>query len=361
MTATPFRIDVLVAEDSPVVREFLVHILSGDPAIRVIGTASNGAEAVEFAQRRKPDLITMDIRMPKMDGFEATRCIMETAPTPIVIVSGHLDTKEVATTFRAMEAGALAILPRPHGPGHPEYERTATELVRTVKLMAEIKVVKRWPRAAEEWGARARREGVITSETVAVAPREVEIVAIGASTGGPPVLQTILAGLAKDFPAPVLIVQHIAPGFVHGFAEWLTQSTNFPVHVATHLDAACPGHAYVAPDGMHMGVRSGGRIALSEHAPENSLRPSVAHLFRCVAEVYGPAAIGVLLTGMGKDGAQELKLLKDRGAITIGQDEASAVVNGMPGEASKLGATMYVLPPEQIAATLSKLVNKSGV
>jgi two-component system chemotaxis response regulator CheB len=163
------------------------------------------------------------------------------------------------------------------------------------------------------------------------APAAIRVVAIGASTGGPLVLQTILSGLPQDLPIPVLLVQHMAPGFVQGFAEWLAQSSGFPVHIPTDGEYPLPGHAYVAPDGVHMGVGTAGCIILREDEPENGLRPSVSYLFRGVAQVFGRQAVGVLLTGMGKDGAEELKLMKDGGAVTIAQDKKSSVVHGMPG------------------------------
>jgi two-component system chemotaxis response regulator CheB len=344
-------IRALIVEDSPAVREFLIYILEADPEIEVAGTAHDGEEAVEAVERVKPDVVTMDIHMPKLNGFDATRRIMETRPTPIVIVSGSSTAKEVATTFNALEAGALAIVPRPRGIGHPEHELTARELVRTVKLMSEVKVVRRWPRSRMGRAA-ASAPRVRTSK----APAEIRAVAIGASTGGPVVLQTILSRLQKTFPAPVLIVQHIAPGFTEGFVDWLCQTTQFPVHIARQGETVLPGHAYVAPDGFHMSLQSAGRITLSKDEPENGLRPSVSYLFRSVAEVYGPHAVAVLLTGMGRDGAVELKLLKERNAVTIVQDKETCIVYGMPGEAIKLDAATYVLPPEKIGEALLNLV-----
>jgi two-component system chemotaxis response regulator CheB len=212
-------IKVLVVEDSVVLREFLVHVLGLDPELRVVGTARNGEEALESVTRLRPDVITMDINMPRMNGFEATRRLMETRPTPIVIVSGSWDPDEVATSFRAVEAGALAVLPRPAGIGHPEHAAMAAHLVQTVKLMAEVKVVRRW--------GRPKREATLPSvfrEAEArpgPMPAEVEAVALGASTGGPLVLQTILSGLPGDFPASVFLVQHMAAGFMQGFVDWL--------------------------------------------------------------------------------------------------------------------------------------------
>jgi len=349
-------IKVLVVEDSPVVAEFLAYILNSAPDIHVVGIARDGEEALEAVKRLKPDIITMDINMPKMNGFETTRQIMETHPIPIVIVSGSWDTKEVSTTFRAMEAGALAAIPRPKGIGHPEYETTAKELVQTVKLMSEVKVIQRRPRG---------RSGPMVPSVLEVgverAPAEIQVVAIGASTGGPIVLQTILPRLLKDFHVPVLIVQHIATGFVHGFVEWLAHSSRLPIHVAADGEYPLPGHAYVAPDGFQMGVKIGGRIALSKDESENGLRPSVSHLFRSVSSAFGENVVGVLLTGMGKDGAEESKLMKEKGAVTIAQDKESSVVHGMPGEAIKLGAATYVLSPDRIAEVLTSLVRRYNI
>lgn len=349
-------IKVLVVEDSPVVREFMVHMLSSDAEIQVIGIARDGVEALEAAEGFKPDVITMDIHMPRMDGFEATRRIMETHPAPIVIVSGSSTANEVATAFHAVEAGALAIVRRPAGMGHPEHEATAAELVKTVKLMSEVKVVRRWARERRE-AEKPRASAPVELKRL---PAEIKLVAIGASTGGPLALQTILSELPKDFSAPVLIVQHIAPGFTLGLAEWLAQTCDLPIHVAMHGERILPGHVYLAPEGVQMKVEQEGTLWLTSDEPENGLRPSVSYLFRSVARVHGPQAVGVLLTGMGKDGAQELKMMKEAGAVTIAQDKESSVVDGMPGEAIKLEAATYVLSPNQMPATLTSLVNRNA-
>lgn len=345
-------IKVLVVEDSPVVREFLVHLLGSDPGIKVVGTANDGEQALGAVRRHQPDVITMDIHMPRMDGLDATRRIMETYPTPIVIVSGSTDPREVATTFRAMEAGAVAVLRRPAGIGHPDHEATAGELIRTVKLMSEVKVIRRWPET--------RRRAEVPRPAAANRSRveaKVKVIAIGASTGGPPVLQTILAALPRDFPVPVLIVQHIAAGFTQGFVQWLAQTSSLPVHLAAHDEPVRPGHVYVAPDEFQMRVERGGTIVLTKDEPENGLRPSVSYLLRSVAEVYGSDAVAGLLTGMGRDGVEELRHLKDKGAVTFAQDKDSSVVHGMPGEAIKRDAATLVLPPEKIAAMLANLAN----
>ena len=186
------------------------------------------------------------------------------------------------------------------------------------------------------------------------------IVAIGASTGGPPALETILASLPKDFPIPILIVQHMSPGFIRGFARWLANSSGLPVRVAMHGESLLPGHVYVAPDEYQMKVEREGKIVLTKDDPERGLRPSISYLFRAVAEAYGADAIAGLLTGMGRDGASELRLLKERGAITFAQDKDSSVVHGMPGQAIKLDAAVLILPLDRIAAALTNLVNHKG-
>ena len=348
-------IKVLVVDDSPVVREFLVHILGTDPGIEVIGTANDGEQALAAVARQRPDVVTMDIHMPKLGGLEATRRIMETHPTPIVIVSGSTDPREVATTFRAMEAGAVAVLRRPAGVGHADHEASVGELIQTVKLMSEVKVIRRWPRAGRKPelapAAEAHR---------AEAGAKVKVIAIGASTGGPPVLQTILAALPPDFPVPLLIVQHMAAGFTQGFVQWLAQTSSLPVHLAAHDEPVRAGHVYVAPDEFQMRVERDGKIVLSKDAPENGLRPSVSYLLRSVGAVYARDAVAGLLTGMGRDGAAELKLLRDQGAITFAQDQESSVVHGMPGAAIQLDAATFILPPEKISAMLTNLARKAN-
>jgi two-component system chemotaxis response regulator CheB len=341
-------IRVLVVEDSAVLRELLVHLLEADPAIQVIGTAANGTEAIEAVRRNKPDVVTMDYHMPKMNGMEATRAIMEQQPVPIIIVSGSSARREVAGALSLLDAGALAVVEKPPAIGHPGHEAAARELVQAVKTMAEVKVIRRWPRRAVASPA----PEPIALKAVA---GEIKVVAMGASTGGPIVLKTILAGLPRNFPVPILIVQHIAGGFTAGLADWLAQASGMQVRIAHHDEIPLPGTAYVAPDGLHMAFSRERRIALSDDAPESGYRPSVARLFRSAATVFGSQAAGVLLTGMGVDGAAELRLMRERGAVTIAQDRESSVVHGMPGEAIRLQAAAYVLSPAEIAAALARL------
>jgi two-component system, chemotaxis family, protein-glutamate methylesterase/glutaminase len=346
-------IKVLIVEDSPVMQELLAYTLQSDPDFNVIGIADNGEEAIDMVMKKHPDVVAMDCYMPKLDGQKATRKIMEIKPTPIVIVTGSLTAKDVAVTFSLIEAGALAIVKKPHSINHLEYKKDACELIQTLKLMSEVKVVRRTSRISKE---KLTPQPII--EKNLIASSQIKIIAIGASTGGPLVLQKIISGLPKGFPVPLLIVQHISLGFVNGFVEWLANTTNFPLHIASHGEYPLPGHGYIAPDGFHMGIESGPRILLSDHEPENNLRPSVAFLFRTVAKNFGSNAVGVILSGMGRDGAEELKLMKEKGAITIAQNEESSVVFGMPGEAVKINAETLILSPEDISKTLIALTNK---
>jgi len=348
-------IKILIVEDSPVMQQLLIHAISSDPIFKIVGVAYDGEEAIEAAKELNPDVIAMDWQMPKLDGKQATRIIMETNPTPIVIVTGSLPAKDVTFSFSMIEVGALAIVKKPSSVDHPDYKKEVQELIQTLKLMSEVKLVRRIAPATKKYiPPKSAMERTIIEES------EIQVVAMGASTGGPLVLQKILYGLPKNLSVPLLIVQHISQGFTEGFVEWLMNTTNFPLHIAAHGEYPLPGHGYVAPDNFHMGVEKGPRIVLCNHGLENGLRPSVAYLFRTAAQVFGSRAVGVLLTGMGRDGADELKLMKEKGAVTIVQDKESSVVHGMPGEAIKLNAATYILSPENIAVTLTALIKKTN-
>lgn len=359
-------IKVLIVDDSPTIREYLRHIISTDEELKVVGVARDGDEAVRLVQETNPDVVTMDIQMPRMDGYEATRKIMEVHPVPIVVISSTLDPEQVSDTFRAIKAGAVAAMEKPRGPGHPESDRMVAKIIQTVKLMSEVRVVKRFRTATRRTDQRVVRE---LPKSVSACPdrsggirnirplsREVKVVAIGASTGGPPVIRTILSTLPEDFPVPILLVQHIAPGFLQGMVDWLNKETALSVQISKHGERVRAGHVYFAPDGYHTGISRIGEILLSKDSPVNGLRPSVSHLFQSVAGTFGKRAAGVLLTGMGKDGASELKQMREAGAITIAQDKESSVVHGMPGEAIKLDAVEHVLSPQGIADFLCQFI-----
>ena len=325
---------------------YLTYMLEADPAIRVIATASGGEEALVSIGKHRPDVILMDLHMPGIDGFETARRIMCSDPIPIVICTAT-DFDEVHTAMDALTAGALAVMKKPSGFDDPNVEAAA--IIQTLKLMSEVKVVRRWNRSEV---AKSFIPGPIPCDP---AGDDVAIVAIGASTGGPPVIMKILSGLSPAFPVPILIVQHISTGFAAGFADWLGSASRFPVHIARGGEIPLPGHAYVAPDDKHLRVGTRGELQTTQDAPFKRLRPSVGVLFRSVAEQFGRRAVGVLLTGMGDDGAEELKLMADRGALTIVQDEESCVVFGMPREAIKLGAARFVVPPNRIVELLAPL------
>jgi len=341
---------VLVVDDSPSVRELLVYVLGSDPGIEIVGCAVDGEQAVHMAQLHRPDVITMDLHMPNVDGYEATRRIMQTCPVPIVIVSGSESQAEIGASFHAIEAGALMVVRRPFGLGNPAHQDSALTLIRNVKAMAEVKVVRRWPKE--------RRRHAATGSAAAPRKGRAALVLLGASTGGPAVLRDILAQLPADYPLPLVIVQHIAPGFTHGLAQWLSSASGFPVEVAVHEQALSLGCAYLAPDGQQLGLTRDLRVALSAGPGEHGMCPSVSHLFRSVHPDLRPATVAVLLTGMGKDGALELKELKDDGALTVVQDRASSVVYGMPGEAIRQDAAMLILDPVEIGKILHGIASK---
>jgi two-component system chemotaxis response regulator CheB len=347
-------IKVLVVDDSPTVREFLAYLFASDPDFQVVGTATNGEEAVAAVKSKKPDVVTMDVHMPRMDGYAAARAIMETNPVPIVIVTGSLSDDEIRSPLAALEAGAVAVVRRPANFQQADQADCIRALMQTVKLMSEVKVVRRW--VSHPQAKPAAEPPVDTA-----AQPDVKLIAIGASTGGPLVLRQILSQLPKPYPIPIVAVQHITEGFVAGFAEWLAVSSGFPSRLAEDGEAILPGCIYLAPDGKHMTVSRQGRVVLIDSGPEHGHVPSVSCLFRSVAEAYGAHAVGVLLTGMGQDGAAELGSMKARGALTFAQDQTSSVVYGMPGEAVRLGAASQVLSPENIAAALASLAHRESL
>ncbi|AWV05075.1 chemotaxis response regulator protein-glutamate methylesterase [Burkholderia sp. JP2-270] len=366
------QIRVLIADDSAVAREQMAYLLNGDPQLVVVGVVNDGVEAVKAACALRPDVIAMDIHMPGLDGFAASRKIMETCPTRIVMITASSDPLAVAATFRTLEAGVLAVVAKPGPVGHPDFPAMTAELLRTVKAMSAVHVIKRWPSARKVDvgvptidGAAGRadvsrrpRPAIDRSGptgTLALIRKDIRVVAVGASTGGPMALRALLARMPTDFPVPILVVQHIPDGFAQGFVEWLGSASNYPVRLAAHGIAAQPGIAHVAPAGSHMVVGPAGMVELVAGAPEHGLRPSVARLFRSVDAAFGAAAVGVLLTGMGRDGARELQQMRRSGALTIAQDRESSVVFGMPAAAIDLDAATFVLPPDGIAELLCSL------
>ncbi len=341
-------IRVLVVDDSPTVRELLVAMLQEDPAIRVVGVGRDGQEAVELAARLRPDVITMDIRMPRMDGFQATKRIMQHTPTPIVVVSASVEAEELKITFNAIRAGALTVVEKPSGPAGPGYSAIRDQLINTVKLMADVKVVRRWATGTLPARVPPVRRSAADIRTA--------IVAIAASTGGPAALYQVLRDLPGDFPAPILIVQHIARGFGHGMVDWLRGATKLQVMTAAEGDLPRPGQVLVSPDDCHLQIGADGRVALRPRANDRELCPSADRLFGSVADVLGSKALGVILTGMGRDGVVGLRQIKAAGGRVLAQDEKSCVVFGMPKEAIAAGVVDQVVPLERMAAAISALL-----
>jgi two-component system chemotaxis response regulator CheB len=337
---------VLIADDSPTSRQLLRAILSRERGFDVVGEARDGAAAVRLTSRLRPDVVTMDIRMPGLDGFAATRRIMNETPTPIVIVSG-LDVTQVRVSLEALNAGALAVLPKPPGPRSPGFGEVAERFAGTVRAMADVKVVRRWTQAPVE---RAPEMPVGMGRAEAVTA-----VGVAASTGGPSALQNLLMPLPHDFGAPIFIVQHIVAGFVGGLATWLDGVGRIRVRVAQEKESVHNGVAYLAPDGCHLGLSDARRIGLAETPPVSGARPSASVLFKAMARVYGAGAVAVVLTGMGEDGLDGARAVRDAGGRVIAQDEATSVVFGMPGAIVRAGLCDEVLPISAIPLRLMEL------
>jgi two-component system chemotaxis response regulator CheB len=350
-------IRVLIVDDSAVARQSLRFILESHDSLTVVGEAKNGEEAIAMTERLEPDVITMDIRMPRMDGLEAVQRIMESNPVPIVIVTSVDLSEEAELSREAMRRGALSVVERPTTVDDRARERFARRLVRKVKLMSDVKVVHR---SRSTRSTTPKNPGVAKPAPV---PRpkaaKIEIAAIGASTGGPAALHQVIGSLPEDFPVPILVVQHISFGFVDGLASWLDKDCALRVKVAEARDRVEAGVVYIAPDDHHLGISSYGRVRLSTDGNVDGHRPSATYLFNAVAQSYGPAAVAAILTGMGRDGAAGMKALHDRGAVTIAQNEESCVVFGMPKEAIALGAIDREISLDQIGPTFASLCRQN--
>jgi two-component system chemotaxis response regulator CheB len=342
-------IRVLVVDDSPVVRQILVSMLQSEPGFVVVGEASDGVDASRQAARLRPDVITMDIRMPRLDGLGAIKQIMSAVPTPIVVVTSSVYDSDLNIAFRAIEAGALTVVEKPKGLSASAYEAVRDQLVTTVRLMSDVQVVTIRPTDQSTEQAVRDAESLFWSEA------DVKLIVIGSSTGGPGILRQILSTLPGDMSIPILIVQHITPNFSQGFARWLDGSTELQVSLAKEAERIAPGRVLVAPEHAHMLVRPGGIIRLDRSPPVQGLRPSANVLFDSAARVYGDTAVGVILTGMGEDGADGLQHLREAGGYVLAQDEASCVIFGMPKAAIDRGVVDRVLSPDEIAATLNRL------
>ena len=340
-------IRVLIVDDSPTARQLIAGILSRDSEIDVVGHAVCGEDAVHMAAKLRPDVLTMDLHMPGMNGIEATKQIMIECPTPIVIVSASTAIHEVATAMQALRAGALTLLLKPPSPDGPEFDPAACELIETVKTMADVKVVRH---------LRSRATVRPTAMTKFETASKHQVIAIAASTGGPAAICELLSGLPKDFTVPIALVQHIASGFLDGFATWLNSSVPLSVGVARNNEIMKAGHVYVAPEDRHLGVVRGGQLVVRNTEPIGGFRPSASFLFDSVAKEFGGRTVGVILTGMGQDGVEGLRTLRGAGGHVVAQDEASSVVYGMPRAVVLEGLASAVLPLDKIAKYIVNLV-----
>ncbi|MFZ4815754.1 MAG: chemotaxis-specific protein-glutamate methyltransferase CheB [Phototrophicaceae bacterium] len=350
MSFPPIR--VLVAEDSLTVRHYLAGLIDESPLFQVVGMARDGLEALALAQHLAPDVISMDVNMPIMDGLEATRRIMRANPLPVVIVSSLAD-QEVELSFRALQAGALAVIPKPPNRTDQGFLAHRQQLWTTLQAMAGVKVVRRWASVYE-----VQRHEPRNYDTQRVRPKP-NLVAVAASAGGPSTIATLLGALGNNVNVPVVIVQHMPAEFMAGLARWLSRFTELPITLATHNSILQPGTVTLAPGDAHLRVTQEEDLLIAQLDPVMGKylhQPAADVLFESVAQACGVSGIGVILTGMGNDGAQGLLTLRQLNARTFAQEEASCTVFGMPAAAIALGAAERVLSPTQIGTTLRKLV-----
>jgi len=367
-------IRVIVVDDSALMRRVITGLLEQDPSIRVVATACNGREAIDLVQELRPDIVTMDVRMPVMDGLATTEHLMAYCPTPILVLTASLASHEVDITFKMLGAGALEVIEKPSGSDAQTLDRTGRALIRRIKVLARVKVVTHLRgrrKAAQEQADKeitrqgdkeirrtsilpvSRSPGLLVSQSLGDAP----LIVIGASTGGPRVVNELLSSLPGDLRAAVLVVQHIAQGFSAGMAEWLANASRLPVALAVEGQAIRVGEVLIAPDTRDLLITRERTIHLSD-APLLIQRPSIDISMQAAAEVFGARAIGVLLTGMGRDGAYGMLTIKRSNGYTIAQDEATSTIFGMPRAAIQLGAALEVLPATQIAPRLVELVKQ---
>ncbi|HEY6099600.1 MAG TPA: chemotaxis-specific protein-glutamate methyltransferase CheB [Anaeromyxobacter sp.] len=339
MSTPPERaIRVLVADDSELFRELLARVVAAEPGFEVVAVAADGNAAAALARTLRPDVITMDLNMPDADGFSGIARIMAETPTPILVLTAN---REETVGFRALSLGALDILEKPQA--STDLDEYGQLLRSRLRLLAGVKVIRH---------LRGLRERRTAPHLAGARP---DLVVVGASLGGPRALAAMLRALPAHFATPIAIVQHIADGFTEGLATWLATESHLEVREARDGDRLRPGLVVLAPTGRHLLVAGKGVARLSDGPPVDTFKPSVTPLFVSAARAYGPRVCGVILTGMGRDGAEGLRAIKDAGGPTLAQDEATSAVFGMPRAAIELGAVDRVLPLDEIARALVEL------
>jgi two-component system, chemotaxis family, protein-glutamate methylesterase/glutaminase len=341
---------VMIVEDSLVVRELLRYIVSRDPRLELVAAVASGEEALAAIAGARPDVISMDIRLPGIDGLETTRRIMAERPTPIVVVAGAVEDAGLHISMNALRAGALSVVEKPVATTHAGYEIVANEICTQLRIMAQVPVIRRRP-IGQEWAGRTAP----ASAPVPALNQSPSVLGIAASTGGPPALAKVIGGLPEDFPLPILLVQHMGPAFMEGFAGWLDSVVGLPVALAKDGERAEAGRVYVAPGDRHLELGPGRMMRIVDSLPVSGQRPAATVLFRSIARQAGASGIGVLLTGMGEDGAAGLADMHAAGAQTVAEHESTAVVYGMPAAAVRLGAARAVLPLDRVAGHVVRL------
>lgn len=339
---------VLVVDDSPTVRSMLADLLEADPALTVVGVASDGAAAVDQTVRLRPDVVVMDILMPGTDGYAATRRIMVDVPTPVVLVTAAVDPRSTEVGLQAMQAGALAVLPKPGGDGP-----AAVAFAARIRALADVQVIRRYQRMASS--PKSPTVELTSSRTLPIA-----IAAVASSTGGPAALQRMLQLLPPDLAVPIVVVQHIVEGFTAGLVSWLDQIGDVRVRLAAHGHTLEAGVVHVAPDGAHLEVTRTGRAWLVDDPPVGGFRPSATRLFTSAAAAYGSRAAAVVLTGMGGDGLEGVRAVHAAGGLVLAQDEATSVVFGMPGVVVGAGLAHEVGPVDQLTSVVVRLAKKES-
>ncbi len=347
------RVRVLVVDDSALMRRVIWGLLEEDPEIEVVGSAVDGLDAIEKIATLKPDVVTLDVEMPRLDGLQTLGYLMSENPVPCVMLSAYTP-RGAETTLKALDFGATDFVQKPSGAISLNLERVKEELLSKLKVAKGIDL-KRLP----------FKNGAVQAPVASPAEKAKPIVdrgsvvAIGTSTGGPRALHTVIPGLPQGLPVPVLVVQHMSAGFTRSLAERLDRESRVRVKEAVDGETLEPGVVYMAPGDYHMQVErqpSGVRIKLDQRPPVLGVRPCVDILFASVAEAYGPKALGVVLTGMGRDGAKGLKAMKAKGAVSLAQDEASSVVYGMPRAAFAAGCVDRVVALDAVAPAIVELL-----
>ena len=356
MTSSPAAevpVRLLVVDDSPSIRAVIRAMLEDDEGIRIVGEAGTGGEAVEMARMLRPGVILMDVQMPGMDGVEATGRIMASDAVPIIAFSAFTRGGEAKASIEMLAAGALDVMAKPDLAGARAVGECSLVLRKKIRSASQVAVVRHLRRDVPM----ARRRGKPADPF----PRTgYEAVGVGASTGGPTALRDLFSALPADFPLPILVVQHITAGFTAGFVDWLRQQTSLDVRVADEQDQAVPGSILVAPEGRQLEVLPGGAVRATSRRPRGVHLPSADTLLSSLASATGGKCIGVLLTGMGSDGAEGLLDIRRAGGFTLAQDEETCVVFGMPREAVRRGAVDRSMPPASMAQLLLRMTGRSA-